>query len=39
LITDQLAPHHDGRIDKRRSITHDQNMDLGFLLLVYLKYL
>jgi hypothetical protein len=39
LTTDQLTPHHDGRIDKRRSITHDHYMDLEFSHLVYLKYL
>jgi hypothetical protein len=36
---DQLAPHHDERISKRRSTTYDQYTDLGFLHLVYLKYL
>jgi hypothetical protein len=36
---DQPIPHYDGRIDKRRSTTHDQYTDLGFFHLVYMKYL
>jgi hypothetical protein len=39
LTTDQPAPHHDGRIDKRRSTTHDQYMNPGFSHLVNLEYL
>jgi hypothetical protein len=39
LTTDQPAPHYDGRITKRRSTTHDQYTDSGFLHLAYLKHL
>jgi hypothetical protein len=39
LTIDQPAPHHDGRINKRRFTTHDQYMSPGFSHLVNQKYL
>jgi hypothetical protein len=38
LTMDQPTPHHDGRIDKRRSTTHDQYMSSGFSQLVNQKF-
>jgi hypothetical protein len=35
---DQPTPHHDERIDKRRSTTHDQYMSSGFSQLVNQKF-
>jgi hypothetical protein len=39
LTTNQPTPHHDGRIDKKRSTTYDQYTDPEFSHLIYLKYL
>jgi hypothetical protein len=36
---DQPAPHHDGRIDKIRSTTHDQYMNPGLSHVANVKYL
>jgi hypothetical protein len=38
LIINQPTLHHDERISKRISATHDQYMDSRFLRSVYLKY-